>query len=196
MRKSRLVFGLVVLGMAMVLAAFLGYSHFTREAPLPAVAVGGPFRLASANGGLIDTKDLRGRPYGVFFGFTHCPEVCPTTLFEMSQTLGELGEEAKDFRLFMVTVDPERDTPAILKGYVGNFDPRFEALVPTPEELREVAKSFRAYYEKQPTSDGSYTMNHTAMVYLMDREGSFAGVIPYGDTAERRLATMRKLLNP
>jgi len=196
MRKSRLIFGFVVLGMAMILAAFLGYSHFAREGPVPAVMVGGPFRLASANGGLVDTQDLRGRPYGVFFGFTHCPEVCPTTLFEVSQTLGELGEAAKDFRLFMITVDPERDTPAILKDYVGNFDPRFEALVPTPDELREVAKSFRAYYEKQPTSDGSYTMNHTAMVYLMDREGNFAGVIPYGDAAERRLATMRKFLNP
>ena len=193
MRKSRLIFGSVTLAVAAVLAAILLWNQVWRDAP-GMLSLGGPFRLASANGGVVDSAELAGHPYGVFFGFTHCPEVCPTTLYEMSQTLKDLGDEAKDFRLFMITVDPERDTAALLKEYVGNFDPRMEGLVPAPEELKAVAKSFRAYYDKQPTSDGSYTMNHTAMVYLMDRDGRFVTVIPYGDTPEGRLDKMKKLL--
>ena len=193
MRISRLIFGSVTLGVAAVLAAILLVNQFGHERPA-GLTVGGPFRLASANGGIVDTADLRGHPYGVFFGFTQCPEVCPTTLYEMTETLGQLGDEAKDFRLFLITVDPERDTAAVLKDYVGNFDPRIEALVPTPEELKPVAKAFRAYYDRQATSDGGYTMNHTAMLYLMDRDGNFATVIPYGDTPEGRLDKMRKLL--
>jgi len=191
-----LIFGSVTLGVAMVLAAILLVSYIWRENPLPAMTLGGPFKLASANGGIVDSEKLRGHPYGVFFGFTHCPEVCPTTLYEMSQTLGELGDQATDFRLFMITVDPERDTAALLKEYVGNFDPRMEGLVPTSDELKAVARAFRAYYDKQPTSDGSYTMNHTAMIYLMDRDGRFVTVIPYGDKPEARLDKMRKLLGP
>jgi protein SCO1/2 len=192
-RKSRWIFGSVALGVAAVLAAILLISHVWRDSANP-LALGGPFKLASANGGVVDSADLAGHPYGVFFGFTQCPEVCPTTLFEMSQTLKDLGDDAKDFRLFLITVDPERDTAAVLKEYVGNFDPRMEGLVPTADELKAVAKSFRAYYDKQPTSDGSYTMNHTAMIYLMDRDGQFVTVIPYGDTPEGRLDKMRKLL--
>ena len=194
MRKGALIFGSVILGVAAVLVAFLLYGQFMRGPPGGGLALGGPFKLASANGGIIDSAELRGHPYGVFFGFTHCPEVCPTTLYEMSETLKQLGDEAKDFRLFFITVDPERDTAALLKDYVGNFDPRMEGLVPTLEELKAVAKSFRAYYDKQPTSDGSYTMSHTAMIYLMDRDGNFVTVIPYGDTPEGRLDKMRKLL--
>jgi len=194
-RKSRLIFGSVTLGVAAVLAAILLWNHFWRDVPA-IVSIGGPFKLASANGGIVDSAELRGHPYGVFFGFTHCPEVCPTTLYEMTQTLGQLGDEARDFRLFMITVDPERDTADLLKEYVGNFDPRMEGLVPTPDELKAVARAFRAYYDKQPTSDGSYTMSHTAMIYLMDRDGNFVTVIPYGDTPEGRLDKMRKLLGP
>ena len=193
-RKSRLIFGSVTLGVAMVLGTILLVSYIWRDNPLPAVVVGGPFKLASANGGVVDSEELRDHPYGVFFGFTHCPEVCPTTLYEMTQTLSELGDQAKNFRLFMVTADPERDSASLLKDYVGNFDPRMEGLVPTPDELIVVARAFRTYYDKQPTSDGSYTMNHTAMIYLMDRNGEFVTVIPYGDTPEGRLDKLRKLL--
>ncbi len=193
MRRSRLIFGSVTLGVAAVLAAILLWNQLWRDAP-SLVSIGGPFRLASANGGIVDTEELHGHPYGVFFGFTHCPEVCPTTLYEMDATLTQLGAEARDFRLFFITVDPERDTAELLKGYVGSFDKRMEGLVPTPDELKAVAKSFRVYYDKQPTSDGSYTMSHTAMIYLMDRNGQFATVIPYGDTAEGRLEKMKKLM--
>jgi protein SCO1/2 len=192
-RKSRLIFGSVTLGVAAVLAAILLWNHFWRDAS-PGMTIGGPFKLASAKGGIVDSEELRGHPYGVFFGFTHCPEVCPTTLYEMTETLKQAGDEARDFRLFMITVDPERDTASLLKEYVGNFDPRMEGLVPTLDELKAIARVFRAYYDKQPTSDGSYTMSQTTVIYLMDRDGNFVTVIPYGDTPEGRLDKMRKLL--
>ncbi|MEQ1519933.1 MAG: SCO family protein [Aestuariivirga sp.] len=180
------------------MAAVFGVLYFQGEEvrnKLASVAeIGGPFRLASSNGGLVDSKELLGRPYGIFFGFTHCPEVCPTTLYEMTKTLAAVGDEAREFRLFFITVDPERDTAPMLKDYLSNFDPRMEALVPTPDELSKVAKEFRAIYEKVPASDGEYTMNHTATIFLMNGEGRLASTISYSETPENRIAKIKKLI--
>lgn len=156
--------------------------------------IGGPFTLASARGGVVDEATLRGNPYAIFFGFTHCPEVCPTTLYEMSALLEKLGDDAKDFRVFFVTVDPERDTAEIMKDYIANFDPRIEALIPTAEQLRTIASDFRIHYAKVPTSGGGYTMDHTASIYLMDAKGDFAGTIAFQEPAEPREAKLRRLL--
>lgn len=187
-----------LLGMAALAAAILGYLFYrgeeARETLLPAIEIGGPFRLASASGGVIDSAQLAGKPYGVFFGYTHCPEVCPTTLYEMTQALSRLGDTAKDFRLFFITVDPERDSAAYLKDYLANFDPRIEALVPTAAELADVAKAFRVHYAKVPTSDGSYTMDHTASLFLFGRDGRFRRTISYGEPVESRLAKLEKLM--
>jgi protein SCO1/2 len=180
---------------AALLAAVTGYVYLTRgEAVVRVADIGGPFRLASANGGVVDSKDLAGMPYAVFFGFTRCPEVCPTTMAEMSAALTELGDQGRDLRVFFVTVDPERDTAAFLKDYLSSFDPRIEALVPNAEELAAMARSFRAYYAKSPTSDGGYTMDHTATVFLMNREGKLASTISYGEEQASRMAKLRKLL--
>lgn len=180
---------------AALLAAVTGYVYLTRgEAVVSVADIGGPFRLASANGGVVDSQDLAGKPYAVFFGFTRCPEVCPTTMAEMSAALTELGDEGKDLRVFFVTVDPERDTAEFLKDYLSSFDPRIEALVPTAEELATMARSFRAYYAKSPTSDGGYTMDHTATVFLMNRQGKLASTISYGEEQATRMAKLRKLL--
>lgn len=180
---------------AALLAAVTGYVYLTRgEAVVSVADIGGPFRLASANGGIVDSKDLAGKPYAVFFGFTRCPEVCPTTMAEMSAALTELGEEGKDLRVFFVTVDPERDTAEFLKDYLSSFDPRIEALVPNAEELAAMARDFRAFYAKSPTSDGGYTMDHTATVFLMDRQGRLASTISYGEEQATRMAKLRKLL--
>ena len=156
--------------------------------------IGGPFVLAAAKGGVVDSRSLAGKPYAVFFGFTHCPEVCPTTLYEMSSNLAALGEAAKDFRVFFITVDPARDTVAAMKDYVANFDPRIEALVPTDDQLKQLASDFRVYYAKVPTSDGGYTMDHTATIFLFGRDGRFAGTIGYGEAAEMRQAKLARLL--
>ena len=189
-------FGL--LGVAAVVAAILGYltlAHLNGNAPpLVTVQIGGPFDLASSKGGTVKSSDLKGKPYAMFFGFTHCPEVCPTTLYEMSTALGKLGEGAKDFRVFFVSVDPERDTVDNMRDYMASFDPRMEALVPTMEQLTQIARDFRVYYAKVPTSDGSYTMDHTATVYLMDGEGQLAGTISFGEKPETREAKLKKLI--
>ena len=184
------------LGMAAVLTAIFAYTYFTGGTPpiKPMIDIGGPFRLASSKGGVADSNDLTGKPYAIFFGFTHCPEVCPTTLYEMSAVLGKLGDKAKDFHVFFVTVDPGRDTVEAMRDYVANFDPRVEALVPTPEQLQQIAKDFRVYFAKVPTSDGSYTMDHTATVFLMDGETHLASTIAFGENQETREAKLRKLL--
>ncbi len=182
---------------AALLAGMVSILVFNREGlektVTSAVDIGGPFRLAAARGGTVDSADLLRKPYGVFFGYTHCPEVCPTTMFEMSKALTTLGDEAKDFRLFFITVDPERDTAQMLKDYLSNFDPRMEALVPTMTELPIVAKAFRAIYNKVPASDGSYTMDHTATVFLMGRDGKLFGTIRYGEKPDDRVAKLRRL---
>ena len=130
----------------------------------------------------------------MFFGFTHCPEVCPTTLYDMSNSMAGLGDAAKDFRVFFITVDPERDTLATMKDYVSNFDPRIEALVPTADQLKQLASEFRVYYAKVPTSDGSYTMDHTASVFLFGRDGRFAGTLAYDEAADTKQAKLKRLL--
>lgn len=193
MRRVQLIIWGAAVFTAALLALFIAYQHFGPSPPATS-QIGGPFRLASSNGGVVDSEDLAGKPYGVFFGFTHCPEVCPTTLYEVSSALTELGDEAKEFRLFFITVDPERDTPDFVQNYLANFDPRIEGLVPTMDELPGVAKSFRAFYEKVPTSDGEYTMNHTATVYLMDRQGQFAGTLGFDEASEMRITKLRKLV--
>lgn len=185
-------------GMVVVFTAILGTFYWQSMQGISpgAFQIGGPFKLAAARGGgMVDASSLRGKPYGVFFGFTHCPEVCPTTLTEMTAAYEKLGDKAKDFRLFFITVDPERDTPEFLSSYLENFDARIEGLVPTLAQLPLVAKDFRAIYEKVPTSDGSYTMNHTASVFLFDRSGKFAGTVGYGESAEMRLGKLEKLLS-
>jgi protein SCO1/2 len=185
----------VVLGMVAVAAILMAGMFIRTTSHGPTMAdIGGPFRLASSKGGVVDSQDLTGKPYAVFFGYTHCPEVCPTTLYEMSKSLQSLGPAAAGFRVFFITVDPERDTATAMADYIGNFDPRMEALVPTQEQLSKLASDFRVFYQKVPTSDGSYSMDHTATIFLMNAEGKFAGTIAFGEAENMRDAKLRKLL--
>ena len=189
---------LAVLVVAVLVAALTAYAWVQRDVLREVVSnvadIGGPFHLASSRGGFVDSKDLVGKPYAIFFGFTHCPEVCPTTLYEMSHVLEKLGDQAKDFRVFFVTVDPERDTVEKMREYIASFDPRMEALVPTLQQLPELASDFRIYFARVPTSDGGYTMDHTATVFLIGADGRFSSTISYGEAAEMREAKLKKLL--
>jgi protein SCO1 len=137
--------------------------------------IGGPFALVNQDGRKVSEKDFAGAPFLVFFGFTHCPDICPTTLHETSEVLRALGNSADKLRVAFITVDPDRDTPDALKSYLGSFDPRIVALTGSQAEIDGVAKAYRAYYRKVPLKDGSYTMDHTALVYLMDKRGNFVG---------------------
>ncbi|MGE0239432.1 MAG: SCO family protein [Parvibaculaceae bacterium] len=194
LRGLRIILWTIVAIAAVGAAAYVYLERQNAAAVAPAVAIGGPFTLAASSGGAVDSAGLKGKPFAVFFGFTHCPEVCPTTLYEMSSALGKLGDEAKDFKVFFITVDPERDTTEFLKSYLTSFDPRIVGLRPTPEELAQVARSYRIFYEKVATEGGDYTMNHTALVYLMDREGRFFGTLDYEEKPDVRLAKLRRLL--
>lgn len=148
----------------------------TGKSPAPIAmpsAVGGPFRLVDQNSKPITDQDFKGHPFLVFFGFTHCPDVCPTTLFEVSEIFRALGQDAKEARALFITVDPERDTPAVLKDYLSSFDPRVIGATGDSVAIAAVVKNYRVYAKKIPTDGGGYTMDHTAIVYLMDKDGRF-----------------------
>jgi protein SCO1/2 len=136
-------------------------------------AIGGPFRLIDQDGQTVTEEDLKGRPSLVFFGFTHCPDVCPTTLFDISEIMRALGPDADRTRAVFITVDPERDTQSVLKDYLSSFDPHVSGLTGDLPAITTVAKEYRAYFKKVPLDDGGYTMDHTAITYLMDKEGRF-----------------------
>jgi protein SCO1/2 len=157
-------------------------------------AIGGPFQLAAHDGTVVSAANMAGKPYALFFGFTHCPDVCPTSMMEITNDLNALGQDAKAFRVYFVTVDPARDTATLLKEYLGSFDPRIVGLVPKDEaELAAMAKMFRAIYRRVDTPSG-YTMDHTASIYLMDGKGQFFGTLDSKETPAIRQAKLKRLL--
>lgn len=156
--------------------------------------IGEGFSLTATDGRRIGPEELRGRPYLLFFGFTHCPEICPMALSEISLRLEDLGPDADRLTPIFVTVDPARDTPEHLRDYLGWFDPRILGLSGTDQETATAARTFRATYRKVRLADGGYTMDHTAAIYLMDAEGGFFGHIDYRDDPEMQLAELRHLL--
>jgi protein SCO1/2 len=156
--------------------------------------IGAPFSLIDQNGAAFSSEALNGKPYAIFFGFTHCPDVCPTTLFEMSEALTRLGDDGVKLNVVFITVDPARDTPELLREYLGAFDPRIVGLTGTEDEIAATAKAFRIFFQKVPAEDGDYTMDHSASVILMDAEGKFVGTISYGEDIDVRLAKLRQLL--
>jgi protein SCO1 len=187
----------------LVLAAFLSglvlffgaILFITGRAPSPigqAVAgVGGPFHLEDQNGKPVTDQDMKGRPFLVFFGFTHCPDVCPTTLFDMSQVLRQLGSDADRAGALFITVDPERDTPAVIKDYLSNFDPHLRGLTGDQASIDAAVREYRVYAKKVPLQGGDYTMDHTAIVYLMDKNGQFVAPFDLKRTAEASAADLR-----
>jgi protein SCO1/2 len=164
----------IVAGFALGLAglASLAYSELAGRAELGVASIGGPFAMIDQDGRIITDKQLEGRPYLVFFGYTHCPDFCPTALFDISEVLKELGRDKKITALF-ITVDPARDTPDILKGYLENFDPRIIGLTGDPAKTEAIARAFKVYVKKAPAANGDYTVDHTGVVYLMDKRGRF-----------------------
>ena len=157
------------------------------------VPIGGPFRLTSHEGRPFTDQDLKGKPFAVFFGFTHCPEVCPTTLYDLTQDLEALGRDADKLRVAFITVDPAQDTPELMKTYLGSFDPRIVGLTGTEEEIAAVAKAYKIYYRKVPTDSG-YTMDHTATIFLMDGRGEFYGTSNFQESDEVRRQKLRLLV--
>ena len=151
------------------------------------------FSLTTHDGRRLTDTELRGEPYALFFGFTNCPEICPTALFELTQVLGELGPAADKLKVFFVTVDPERDTPEQLTTYLSSFDPRIVALRGSEDETARAAGAFKATYRRIPGNDG-YTMEHTALVFLVDRQGRYFDRIDYRAPHAEQVERFRRLI--
>ncbi len=158
------------------------------------IAVGGPFRLTTHKGEVLSDADLRGRPFLVFFGFTHCPDICPTTLAELTRRYEALGAAADKLTTLLITVDPQRDTQEVLAQYMEAFDPRFIALRGTLAETKAIAKAYKAFFQKVPLDGSSYTMDHQTIVYMMDRAGRFVGSLDHHESEETQLAKLRRLI--
>ena len=188
-----------------VLLAVVTWSYFAPEKRVlrderyqlggPISEIGGPFTLIDHNGRTVTENEFAGRPTLVFFGFTSCPDVCPTALWNVTELLRQVGDDARDLRVLFISVDPERDTPAKMKDYVSNFDARVVGLTGTLEQVAASAKAYRAYFKKVVQEGGNYTMDHTATVYMMDRNGKFRGTIDVHQAKDASLAKLRRLIS-
>jgi protein SCO1/2 len=166
----------------------------TDRAPAGNIAsIGGPFDLTDEDGNRFASASLAGKPFAIFFGFTQCPDVCPTTMLEMANVMQEVGDAARDFKVLFVTIDPERDKPDMLKAYTESFDARIIGLTGTAEEIAAVTRAYRAIYRKVPT-EGGYTMDHTAIVFLMNAQGRLASTISYGEPHDSAVSKLKRLL--
>lgn len=188
----RLAWGLVALVLLGTGAVMLVGDR--RVADLGVPMIGGPFAMRDHKGARVTEKDLLGRPSAIFFGYTHCPEVCPTTMWELTQRLKELGPKADPLQVLFVSVDPARDTPETMATYLQSFDPRIRALIGTEEEVAAMARAWKVFYKKGPEEKGRYDYDHTASVYLMDESGRFVGTIGWGESEEGQRAKLRRLL--
>lgn len=198
MKTVRVILWAAVVVMAGVLG-WLTYSVTQSDQQIAEAPFGVPFQLVDQNGQPITEQAFRGKPTALFFGFTHCPEVCPTTLFELDGWLKQVDPNATGLQAYFVTVDPERDTPEILGRYISNVTNRVTGIAGDPGKIAEVVKGFRVYAKKIPLDeaqpDGDYTMDHTASIFLLDAEGRFKGTIAYGenpDTAIKKLENLMK----
>jgi protein SCO1/2 len=197
LRTARILVAAAAFVTVLILSASVALLIAGREGTpsLPGVAaIGGPFSLTDQNGRTVTDADFKGRPFLVFFGFTHCPDICPTTMFEISEVLRKLGPDGDRARALFITVDPERDTPAALKDYVSSFDPRIVAVTGTSEQIAAVAKAYRAIYRRVPLKDGSYTMDHVTLVYLMGKDGRFVTRFRLNRPVEEAAAELRKYM--
>ena len=179
----------LAIGLFAMLWAMDGLKQVTASA-----AIGGPFQLTDQAGERVTERNLQGRPTLIFFGFTHCPDVCPTSLFEISEVLRVMGKDADRVNAYFVSVDPERDTAAAMKDYLSSFDPHLKGLTGDPEAVAKVLTAYRVYAKKVPLKDGDYTMDHTALVYLMNKDGQFVAPFNLKRTPEEAAADLRRYL--
>ncbi|WP_082505411.1 SCO family protein [Aureimonas sp. Leaf324] len=165
-----------------------------RSAVISSPDIGGEFALIDEDGKPRRWSDFRGKPVAVFFGFTNCPDICPTTLGELSVLLADLGPRSDDLQVVLVSGDPERDTPEVLNAYLQSFDPRIVGLTGPVAEVDRAFAAFKAYRKKGPTQGGDYTIDHSAGVYLYDRDGGFAGTLDMHEDMKVRAAKVIRLI--
>ncbi|WP_249779685.1 SCO family protein [Bradyrhizobium sediminis] len=180
----------------LVFAIALTWPTARKDDELPAMAgIGGPFTLVDHRGKSVTERDYLGKPTLIFFGFTHCPDVCPTTLFELTTRLKELGPDADRLNVVFITVDPERDTPQQLALYLSSFDARITGLSGTQERISDAMTGYRVYARKVPLEGGDYTMDHTATIYMMNSKGQFTGLMNYQEPEMMARVKLRRLID-
>jgi len=156
--------------------------------------LGQKWSLTGMDGKTYSPADFNGKVTLVLFGFTQCPDICPTSLAELSQVMKLLGDDAARVQVLMISVDPERDTPEVLRAYVSGFNPRFMGLTGTPEQIKAAAASFKAYYARAATANGNYNMDHSANFYLLDAKGESRVLLANNAGAENIAHDIRALL--
>ena len=157
--------------------------------------IGGPFELTSPDGTSVTDQSLRGKPFAIFFGFTRCPDVCPTTLSRMAQLRKRMGEDGDKFEIVFVSVDPGYDKPEDIGRYVELFGTPIIGLTGTDEQLANIVDAYRVFYEKVPVEGGDYTIDHTASVYLMDRDGRLQSIISHQEDPDMALGKLQRLVS-
>lgn len=163
------------------------------------VQIGGPFRLTDHNGKAVTEKDYAGKYLLVFFGYTFCPDVCPTAMQTVTEAMDILGDDGQKVQPLFISIDPERDTPAVLKEFVSNFHPSIIGLTGTPEQIAAVAKAYRVYYARAKPENGSnddeyYLMNHSAVLYLIGPDGKLTAHFAHTDSPEKIAAKIREVI--
>jgi protein SCO1/2 len=172
-KNARFFLPLSVIALGLIALAATAYVVTPDKSQPRASAIGGAFTLTRQDGETVTDAAFKGEPLLVFFGYTHCPDVCPTSLFEISQVFKAMGSDKKVQALF-ITIDPARDTPDVMKDYLSSFDPRIIGLAGDSAQTAAVEKAFKVYAKKVPGAHGDdYTMDHTAIVYLLDKQGRF-----------------------
>ncbi len=190
-------FRIITWALVAIVLVGVGYMTWQEQKPgsnsITFAQIGGPFTLVDHNGQPVDQTMFDNKPYALFFGFTHCPEICPTSLYEMAGWIEGLGAEADKMGFAFVTVNPERDTPEMLKDYVTVFSDKITGLTGSEEQVQATVKSYGVVAERVALEDDDYTMNHTASVFLMNADGTFRGTIAYGedaDVAQKKLSNL------
>jgi len=193
LRTIRIGLWAAVVALALIATA----AYFLVKVPGPGQAGtfgAGTYSLVDGNGGPVTEASFKGAPSMLFFGYTHCPDVCPTTLSDMAAWFAQLGDEGKALKGYFVTVDPERDTPEVIKDYVASVTDRVTGVTGTPEEIAKILSAWRVYSKKVPGQDGDYTMDHTASVFLLNSKGEFEGTIAYQEASSVAIEKLKKLL--
>ena len=193
--------GLIAGGLFAVAMTIVGFTALvnsrqaaTGQSGTGVASIGGPFKLSRGDGKRVTETDFLGKPTAIFFGFTFCPEVCPTTLYELSSLIKELGPEAEKMNFAFVSVDWGRDGPKELASYTSAFDNHIQGLSGTEAEINAVTKVYRVYYKRVPVEGGDYTIDHTASVYLMNKDGNFVSTLAYGEARNTMLEKLKRLI--
>ncbi len=196
--RRQAAFALSILAIALAIAGAAFYFASGRNGPIGGgeALVGGSFSLTDHTGRRVTEKDFLGKYMLVFFGFTHCTDICPTELQVMSAALDEMGAEGEKIQPIFVSIDPERDTPEVMKQYVENFHPRLIGLTGSPDEIAGIARAYRVYYKKvEGGSDADYEMDHSTTIYLMDTKGRFRKHFNYTTDAKGLAQALREAIS-